>query len=73
MKAKENKNGEEIIRKNFKDIIGKVYTPFDDKQIYSLALDKQFEEENKKVLNLLNSDFDIQKCEIGQNPSNIFN
>ena len=71
MTAKPGIDGQQFLSENFKDVIGKVYTPFADKQMYSLALDKdkQFAQENEKVYNLLDSHFHIVKCNIGQDPT----
>ena len=73
MTAKQGIDGQEFLSENFKDVIGKVYTPFADKQVYSLALDKdkQFAQENEKVYNLLGSHFHIVKCDIGQDPTTL--
>ena len=62
-----------FLTENFKEVIGKVYTPFADKQIYSLALDKRkkFQEENDRVYNLLDKHFHIVKCELGQDPTDL--
>ena len=71
MTAKADIDGQQFLSENFKDVIGKVYTPFADKQVYSLALDKdkQFAQENQKVYSLLDSHFHIVKCDIGQDPT----
>lgn len=73
MTAKPGIDGQQFLSENFKDVIGKVYTPFVDKQVYSLALDKdkQFSQENEKVYNLLDSHFHIVKCDIGQDPTTL--
>ena len=73
MTAKPGIDGQQILSENFKDVIGKVYTPFADKQVYSLALDKDklFSQENEKVYNLLDSHFHIVKCDIGQDPTTL--
>ena len=73
MTAKQGIDGQEFLSENFKDVIGKVYTPFADKQVYSLALDKdkQFAQENEKIYNLLDSHFHIVKCDIGQDPTTL--
>ena len=73
MTAKPGIDGQQFLSENFKDVIGKVYTPFADKQVYSLALDKdkQFSQENEKVYNLLDSHFHIVKCDIGQDPTTL--
>ena len=73
MTAKQGIDGQEFLSENFKDVIGKVYTPFADKQVYSLALDKdkQFAQENEKVYNLIGSHFHIVKCDLGQDPTTL--
>lgn len=73
MAAKPGVNGEQILSENFKDVIGKVYTPFADKPVYSLALDKdkQFAQENERIYNLLDSSFHIVRCSLGQDPATL--
>lgn len=73
MAAKPGVNGEQFLSENFKDVIGKVYTPFADKQVYSLALDKdkQFAQENERIYNLLDSSFHIVRCSLGQDPATL--
>ena len=73
MAAKPGINGEQFLSENFKDVIGKVYTPFADKQVYSLALDKdkQFAQENERIYNLLDSSFHIVRCTLGQDPATL--
>lgn len=73
MAAKPGVNGEQFLSENFKDVIGKVYTPFADKQVFSLALDKdkQFAQENERIYNLLDSSFHIVRCSLGQDPTTL--
>ena len=73
MTAQPGIDGEQFLTENFKDVIGKVYTPFADKQIYSLALDKdrKFKEENDRVYKLLDKHFHIVKCPLGQDPTTL--
>lgn len=73
MMARPGIDGEQFLAEKFKDVIGKVYTPFADKQIYSLALDndEQFAEENDRVYNLLDKHFHIVKCLLGQDPTTL--
>ena len=39
MRAKPGVDGEAYIKRNFKTVVGKIYTPFSDKKTYSLVLD----------------------------------
>ena len=73
MTAKAGIDGQQFLSENFKDVIGKVYTPFADKQVYSLALDKdkQFAQENERIYNLLDSSFHIVRCSLGQDPATL--
>ena len=73
MTAKAGIDGQQFLSENFKDVIGKVYTPFADKQVYSLALDKdkQFAQENERIYNLLDSSFHIVRCSLGQDPTTL--
>ena len=73
MTAQPGIDGEQFLAENFKDVIGKVFTPFANKQVYSLALDKdkQFAEENERVYNLLNKHFHIVECSLGQDPTTL--
>lgn len=62
MKAHPDVNGEEYIQKHFKQLLGKIYTPFRDNTIYSLALDngKENEVSNKYLLDELANHFTLQ-------------
>lgn len=77
----EHIDGEEVLRANFKDLLGKVFQPYPDSEIgqhyYSLALarpesieDDQLrrtiEIENMHVIDLVDSYFDRRECRIGE-------
>lgn len=74
-------DGVKYIREHFKQLLGKVYTPFDDKGIYSLALEnpsavpevrrEAVEKENADVLESLSAAFYVVPCELGQNPEEV--
>lgn len=70
MKAHPDVNGEEYIKKHFKQLLGKIYTPFRDNTIYSLALDngKENEVSNKYLLDELAKSFYIAECKLGDEP-----
>lgn len=63
MRAKPGVNGEKYIKHNFKKVVGKVYTPFNDKETYSLALDNKDKKDNDKLVTELEEFFFIEKCE----------
>ena len=52
MRARPGVNGEEYIRHNFKEVVGKVYAPFKDERTYSLALDNSDPEGNNEAIKL---------------------
>lgn len=56
---------------NFRDTLGKTYRPFDDRSIFSLALDNddKYKAENDELLAKLNENFYVVECELGQDPS----
>ena len=74
MKEKIVGKGEEYIKSHFKDVLGKIYTPYSDKNIYSLALDKkdEYKEENKALILELEKHFFVEKCGLGENPEDKF-
>ncbi len=58
------------IRDHFKEVIGKVYAPFEESSILSLALDKgkEFEDSNKELLDELRKSFYVEECGLGDDP-----
>ena len=72
MRARPGVNGEEFIKHNFKEVVGKIYTPFKDEKTYSLALDnKDPENNNEAVKTMLSEFFYVKPCLLGQNPEEI--
>ena len=72
MRARPGVDGEEYIRHNFKQVVGKIYTPFSDEKTYSLALDNNDPEgDNKEILSALSEFFYVKPCNLGQNPDEI--
>lgn len=73
MTAHADVEAEHFLRENFQMLLGKVFTPFDDKEYYSLALDsrEEFAEENEIVLSLLRQNFNIELCPMGTDPSTV--
>lgn len=74
-------DGVKYIREHFQQLLGKVYTPFDDKDVYSLALENPsavpearrgaVERENAEILDLLKEAFFVETCELGRNPEEV--
>lgn len=77
MTAKENVSAVNYIQDHFQQLLGKVFTPYDDKgeaqKYYSLALDKdeQFVGENAAILSQLKDAFYVVECNIGDNPKRL--
>ena len=66
-------NGEEYIKQHFKELIGKVYTPYTDETVYSLALDRKPEniETNQELIEMLRTAFYVEECRLGQDPNEV--
>lgn len=63
-------NTQAYIQEHFKDIIGRVYTPYKNKEICSLGLDKNYPQENETIRAKLSESFYIVPCSIGEDPTN---
>ncbi len=70
MKAHPDVDGEAYIKQHFKELLGKVYAPFADSGIYSLALDNapRYEVENRQLLQELKKHFYLTDCPLGTQP-----
>lgn len=81
MTAREHVNGQEVLQQNFKELLGKVFSPYPDgingQKFYSLALEKpetienksvrdKVAAENKQIRDLLDPYFEIVECNIGE-------
>lgn len=74
MKAHPDVNGEEYIKTHFKELLGKLYTPFTDESVYSLALDTTTEvnkAENEQLLSELKKYFFVADCRLGEHPDKV--
>ena len=72
MEARPHVDGAAYIHEHFKDVVGKIYSPFDDQhKILSLALDKSDKENNDKLKAQLEKDFYVVPCELGENPEEL--
>lgn len=77
LKAHSDIDSESYFRQHFKQVIGKVFSPYADKTnadkpIYSLALEKPKSESDKKEYEDLKTSleqcFDVVECPLGENP-----
>lgn len=71
MRALPNEDGKHYIKTHFQEVLGKMYTPYADTNYYSLALDKQDEENNEKLLEELRKHFYVVDCTLGENPQKV--
>ena len=58
------------IKEHFQEVLGKIYTPYSNKNIFSLALetDEKYKEDNANLLAELRNHFFVERCGIGENP-----
>ena len=71
LKAKGNPlAGEQFIKENFKELQGKLYRPYGDRNLYALALEKREGAYTKDsdTYHLLNEYFEIKSVTLGENP-----
>lgn len=71
-------DAEAFFRENFKDVIGRVYSPYGKRgghDYYSLALRHDenggFEDDNAAVLGLLSKGFNVALCKLGEKPETV--
>lgn len=59
------------IEQNFKLVLGKIYRPFPDDNLFSVALDNDpaFTRKNEDLIDTLSKNFHIAKCRLGENPN----
>lgn len=71
IQAKSGVNDIEFISSHFKQLLGKIYSPFKDEHLYSLALDvsdENYNYENEQTLKLLQEHFYITELLLGDKP-----
>lgn len=54
---------------HFQDTLGKTFRPYENLNIFSLALDKSFPQDNKNLLAALSENFYVVPVELGEDPS----
>ena len=68
MRSHPDEDGKRYIKTHFQDILGKMYTPYENTDYYSLALDKKDETNNEQLLEELRKHFYVVECSLGDNP-----
>lgn len=72
MKARPGVDGETYIKQNFKKVLGKVYTPFQEEDVFSLALDNTDpEHDNDAIKAELELFFFVKPCPLGTDPKRV--
>lgn len=69
MQAHPDVSSKEYFKTHFKDIVGKTFSPYQNKEIFSLALDMSYPE-SQPLLDQLKEHFYIAECDLGNEPSN---
>ena len=64
-------NVKEYVETHFRQVLGKVYTPFSEENIFSLALDKKEEKDNEALLAELRKSFIVKGCCLGTDPHDV--
>ena len=64
-------NVKEYVETHFRQVLGKVYTPFEEENIFSLALDKNYEKDNEALLADLRKSFTVEDCSLGTDPHDV--
>ena len=70
MEAHPDVDSEKYIREHFKDVVGKVFNPYQNENIYSLALDMS-DPESQPLLDKFKEDFYVAECRLGEEPSSV--
>lgn len=73
MSARPDVNAIGYIKEHFQDVLGKIYSPYSNKNIFSLALetDAKYREDNNRLLDELRKYFYVEPCDIGKDPESI--
>lgn len=71
MRSHPDEDGRKYIKTHFQDVLGKMYTPYEKTDYFSLALDKKDIENNVKLLEELRKHFYVVDCTLGENPQEV--
>lgn len=71
MTAHPDVDGEKWLKENFQEVLGKTYSPFRDKEVFSLALDKddKYKADNDALIASLKENFYVVPCPLGTEPT----
>lgn len=71
MRSHPDEDGRKYIKTHFQDVLGKMYTPYENTDYFSLALDKKDSENNEMLLEELRKHFYVVECSLGDNPQTV--
>lgn len=70
MEAHADVDSVKYLKEHFKDVVGKVFSPYQNDNIYSLALDMSYPE-SQELIDKLKEDFYVAECRLGEEPSSV--
>ena len=70
MQAHSDVDSKEYFKTHFKDIVGKTFSPYQNNEIFSLALDMS-DPESQPLLDQLQEHFYVAECKLGDEPSSV--
>lgn len=70
MEAHADVDSVKYLKEHFKDVVGKVFSPYQNDNIYSLALDMSYPE-SQELIDKLKEDFYVAECKLGDEPSSV--
>ena len=70
MEAHADVDSVKYLKEHFKDVVGKVFSPYQNDNIYSLALDMSYPE-SQELIDKLKEDFYVAECNLGEEPSSV--
>lgn len=70
MEAHPDVDSVKYLKEHFKDVVGKVFSPYQNDNIYSLALDMSYPE-SQELIDKLKEDFYVAECRLGEEPSSV--
>lgn len=62
-------NASDYFKSHFQDTLGKTFRPYENQNLFSLALDKSYPEDNEHLLSSLGENFYVVPVELGEDPS----
>lgn len=68
MEAHPDVDSKKYLKEHFKDVVGKVFNPYQNETIYSLVLDMS-DPESQPLIDMLSEDFYVAECKLGEEPS----